>query len=528
MQFNTVFYIFLIITLGYMLGNLKIKGFSLDISAILIVALIAGHFGIVIPDDFKLFGLAIFIYAIGLQSGPGFFETLKTNGIKLNFLAFLMLILIFSIVYISGKLMGYSASTIAGIYTGSMASAPALAASLEIHNDPIVSIMFGVVYPFCIVITVLFMRVISTFTKVDFTKEIDKFEQADKAIHPAIFTHNFCVSNENIRKNRIMKSQIQSMTSTIIERVESEHQISAASEDCELHFGDIVRVTGTDEQLERIKILLGDQIEDSFTFHDNLKVLRLLVTSKLIVGKKISELKEMTALGGVVSRIRRSGIDITPRPGMTMLLGDKLSIVAPEKNEKAIINLIGDNLMGFPAADFLPISLGIVVGILIGMIPIAFPVIGSVKISFVGGILLTAIILGRIGRTGPFVWQLSPHSTTLMKTLGQLIFMATIGTNAGKYLVSSIQTQGVTPILIGIGAVLTGLAITGHIAYRFLNINFLNVLGLLSGGMTSTPSLTLSNNIAKSDIPSVSYAAVYPFSLIFTIMLAQLIMKLGG
>lgn len=528
MHFNNIFFLFLIVTLGYILGNVRIKGFSLDISAILIVALIAGHFGVIIPEDFKLFGLAIFIYAIGLQSGAGFFDTLKTHGLKMNVLAFGMLLIIFLVVFGAGKFMGYDGATIAGIYTGAMSSAPALAASLEVKNDPMISIMFGVVYPFCIVITVLFMRVIAVVTRVDFEKEISDYETDDKAHHPAILTRNFKVSNENIRTQHTLKSQIQQMTSTIIERVESDHPMNSASEDCELHFGDIVRVTGTEEQLSQIKILLGDQVEDSFTFHDNLKVLRLLVTSKDIVGKKISELKELVALGGVVSRVRRSGVDITPRPGMTMLLGDKLYIVAPEKNQKAVTKLIGDNLIAFPAADFLPISLGIVIGMLVGMVPISIPLIGKINISFVGGILLVALVLGRLGRTGPVVWQLSPHSTTLMKTLGQLIFMATIGTNAGKYLVESVQSHGFEAVMIGVVAVLLGLGIMGHMAYRFLHINFLNVLGILSGGMTSTPSLTISNNIAKSDIPSVSYAAVYPFSLIVTIVLAQLAIKFGG
>ena len=165
---------------------------------------------------------------------------------------------------------------------------------------------------------------------------------------------------------------------------------------------------------------------------------------------------------------------------------------------------------------------------ILGMVPVSIPFIGTIHISFVGGILLVALVLGRIGRTGPVVWQLSPHSTTLMKTLGQLIFMATIGTNAGKYLLESVQNYGFGPIGIGLLAIVAGLGITAHVAYRFLNINFLNVLGILSGGMTSTPSLTVSNSIAKSDIPSVSYAAVYPFSLIVSIILAQLAIKLGG
>ncbi len=526
MHFDTTFYLFLIVSVGYLLGNIRIKGFSLDISAILIVALIAGHFGIIIPDDFKTFGLAIFIYAVGLQSGPGFFETLKKEGLKLNSLAFLLLFLIVSFIYVTGKFMGLNNVAVCGIFTGTMSSAPALAASLEVNNDPTISVLFGIVYPFCIILTVLFIKLLPTFARINLDREKEKFIEKEKELHPEIITKNFKVTNENISKNKTLKSEIQKMTSTIIERIESKYSIDNDSEDCQLHLGDIVRVTGTKEQLDKIKLVLGEEIEDQVEFHDNLKVLRVLVTSKNIIGKKISQIKELKAFRGVVAKIRRSGIDIAPHENMTLLLGDKLYIVAPEENAKKITALIGNNLLLFPAADFLPISVGIVIGIIVGSIPVSMFGLSGVKISFVGGILITALVLGRLGRTGPVVWQLSPHSTTLMKTLGQLVFMATIGTNAGKYLVESIQTHGFNSIIIGVSALIFSLLVTGHIAYRVFKYNFITVLGLLSGSMTSTPSLTMANNITKSDFPAISYAAVYPFSLIATIVLSQLILKL--
>ncbi len=526
MKFDTTFYLFLIVSFGYLLGNIRIKGFSLDISAILIVALIAGHFGIIIPNDFKTFGLAIFIYAVGLQSGPGFFETLKKEGIKLNSIAFLLLIIIFVFVYIAGKFMGLDSAAICGIFTGTMSSAPALAASHEVNSDPSISVIFGIVYPFCIILTVLFIKVLPVFARINLEEEKRKFKEKEKEIHPEIITKNFKITNENISRNKTLKSEVQQMTSTIIERVESEHPIDTESGDCQLHLGDIVRVTGTKEQLDKIKLVLGEEVDEQVQFHDNLKVLRVLVTSKNIIGKKISQIKELKAFRGVIAKVRRSGVDIAPHENMTLLLGDKLYIVAPEENAEKITSLIGNNLLLFPAADFLPISVGIVIGILVGSIPVSILGLDGVKISFVGGILITALILGRIGRTGSIVWQLSPHSTTLMKTLGQLIFMATIGTNAGKYLVESIKTHGFNAVIIGVLALIFSLLVTGHIAYRIFKLNFITVLGLLSGAMTSTPSLTMANNITKSDLPAISYAAVYPFSLIATIVLSQLILKL--
>jgi putative transport protein len=254
-----------------------------------------------------------------------------------------------------------------------------------------------------------------------------------------------------------------------------------------------------------------------------MKVLRLLVTSKQVVGKKIGELKQLKALGGVITRVRRSGIDIKPNPGMTLMLGDKLYITAPERNESKITSYIGDNLLTYPAGDFLPISIGIVIGTLIGMIPFTIPLLGKFKLSFVGGIFFTSLILGRFGRTGKLIWQLSPHSNSLLKTLGQLVFMATIGTNSGKMLVESIKIYGLNAIYISVCSVLFSLVLFSIIMKYYLKVNFLDILGIFSGALTSTPTLTMANELSKSDYPSLSYAATYPFALIVTMLLAQLI-----
>uniref|UniRef100_UPI00235243BE aspartate-alanine antiporter-like transporter n=1 Tax=Flexistipes sinusarabici TaxID=2352 RepID=UPI00235243BE len=263
---------------------------------------------------------------------------------------------------------------------------------------------------------------------------------------------------------------------------------------------------------------------DRVTFHDNLKVLRLLVTTKKVVGKKISELKELTAVGASISRVRRAGIDINPTPNLTLMLGDKLYITVPEKFEKRVTNFIGNNLLNFPAGDFLPISMGILIGMSIGFIPLNIPGFGYFKLSFVGGILLTALVLGRIGRTGKLVWQLSPHSTSLMKTLGQLIFMATIGTNAGAYLLQSINTLGFTSIYVALGTLLITYSAFTFVMFKMLKYNVLDILGVFSGSMTSTPALSMATEVCDSGRPSVAYAAVYPFALIITIFLAQAIL----
>ncbi len=516
--------LFIIITLGYIIGNIRIKGFSFDISAILLVSLVAGHFGVVLPSSFKFFGLALFIYAIGLQSAPGFFEAVKKEGLRLALLAALLLFFIFAIILIVAKTENLPADVADGIFTAAITSAPALAAALEIKNSPSISVFFGVVYPFAIIATILTIRLTPSIFRVNLKRELAKLKERQKMLHPEIVTKNFRITNESFKDKPVEKDKIEQITHTVIERIET-YKGQPTSTD-KLHYGDIVRASGTEEQLENLKLLLGEEIEKSYHFHDDMKVFRLLVTSKDVVGKKIAELKELKSMGAVITRLRRSGIDIQPYPSLTLRLGDKLYVVAPKRYEDKLKQLIGDDLLKYPAADFLAISLGIVLGIIVGSIPVGLPGIGNIKLSFVGGILITALVLGRIGRTGNIVWQLSPHSATLLKTLGQLIFLATIGTESGKYLIQSIQTHGFFAIYLGVGSIVVPLLTITFIARQLLGMNFLEILGFLSGAMTSTPSLSVVTSITESDYPAVSYAAVYPFALVLSIILAQVLLKI--
>ena len=249
---NEIFYLFAIISVGYILGNIKVRGFSLDVTAMLIVALIAGHYGMVISDAFQYFGLAIFIYAVGLQSGPGFFDTIKHEGLKLNLIATALLVLLFVIIFGFGYFFDMPKTLVDGIFTGALTSVPALAAALEIKHTATTSVIFGLVYPFGIVATVLFIRVLPVLFRVDLQKEVEAYESSQKVRFPDIHTRNFRITNENFKNTEIKKSKIESMTSTVIERMTSDGQVDLTNEDVSLSYGDVIRVAGTDEQLANL------------------------------------------------------------------------------------------------------------------------------------------------------------------------------------------------------------------------------------------------------------------------------------
>lgn len=520
MALNSVLELFIIITLGYLIGNLKFKGFSLDISAILIISLIAGYYGVELPEEFKYFGLALFMYAVGLQTGPVFFETFKKQGIFYNLISIGLILSIFFIIVLACKLLGISTGATIGIFTGTMSSAPSLAAVLENQHFNQSSVFFGLTYPFGIITSVLFVRILPVIFRINLEDEVKKYEELYFSSYEKLIGKNFKITNESFAKEVISREHFERMSGCVVERIE---KVSGSDNYDILELGDIVRVIGTENELRNAKIILGEEVNKFIDFHDDMKVLRLLVTSKNVVGKKIGELKQLRALSGVITKVRRSGIDIKPNPGMTLMLGDKIYITVPEKNEDKVTNYIGNNLLMYPAGDFLPISLGIVIGIFVGMIPFNIPILGNFKLSFVGGIFFTSLILGRLGRSGKLVWQLSPHSTSLLKTLGQLVFMATIGTGSGKLVVESIKIYGFSAVYVSIFSVLITLILFVFIMKYILKINFMDILGIFSGALTSTPTLTMSNEITKSDYPSISYASTYPFALIMTMLLAQII-----
>ena len=249
----------------------------------------------------------------------------------------------------------------------------------------------------------------------------------------------------------------------------------------------------------------------------------LLLTKKDMINKQLGDLNLMKNFGCTVTRIRRSGIDLSPSPDLALKFGDKLMVVGEKEGLKGLARLLGNNAKKLSDTDFFPIAMGIVLGVLFGKLNISFPGGLSFSPGLTGGILIVALFLSAVGKTGPVIWSMSGPANQLLRQLGLLLFLAEVGTSAGKNLVATFQESGW--LLFGVGAAITLLpmliaVVVGRLVFK---ISILDLLGTITGGMTSTPGLAAADSMTDSNIPSVAYATVYPIAMVFLILSIQII-----
>lgn len=515
------FALFVIITIGIIIGKLEIKGISLDLSAVIFVALVFGHFGIFVPDVFRHIGLIMFIYAIGIQAGPGFFESFRKQGFKMIVLASVVVIVAGLVTVFSIILFDLNPKISIGLFAGALTSTPGLAAAIESTQSNLASIGYGIAYPFGVIGVILFMNLSPRICKIRISCEEKNFEDETKEAHPELIPRHFRVENTNVNGKTIGELQIRTMTDAVVSRVQASDIAFIPDANTTLHKGNLIRAVGTEKALEKVELLIGPVVDDDLPLNKEAQVQWLFVTNKSVVNKTIGQLNLFAAYGATITRIRRSGIDITPRPGIHLRFGDKL-LIACSGNMKAVKKIVGDESKKMKETDFLSIAAGVVLGILIGIIPIPLGDI-DFKFGLTGGVLMSGLILSRLGKTGPVIWNISGPVNTFLKQFGLLLFLASVGTNAGATLVETISSYGTTLFLTGVAITLIPMiaaAMVGHFVYK---INFLSMLGVLTGGMTSTPGLTAVNSLTKSDAPNIAYATVYPIAMVILILCTQIL-----
>jgi len=520
---STYFVLFLIIAIGFIVGKIKIKGISLDISAVIFVALVFGHFGVNIPNDIQKIGLTLFIFTIGIQAGPGFFESFKKNGRELILLAFVLVgsasLVTLAFVWIFNVDMNIAI----GLLTGSLTSTPGLAAAIETTKSSMASIGYGIAYPFGVIGVILFVRLYPKLMKINVEKEAGKIESQAKKDFPQLFNKNLVVENENIEGKSIRELKIRAMTQANISRIMHKGQTIVPVPDTILELGDIVKLIGSKEAIENARMLIGEETDEKIPLSKEYTVESVLVTNKQVVNKTIGQLNVLSNYNARVTRIRRAGIDIVPSAKSEIRFGDKLVVACGTGNIKNIRHLFGNDSKKLSDTDFFPIATGIVLGVLVGQLKISFSDNFTFSLGLTGGVLMVALILSRIGKTGPILWTMSGSSNQLLRQLGLLMFLAVVGTNAGAHLVETFRESGLVLFGIGIGITLLPMIITTLIGHFLLKMNVLNLLGALTGSMTSTPGLAAVDGMADSNAQSIAYATVYPIAMVFLIICVQIL-----
>jgi putative transport protein len=517
------FVLFLIISLGIIIGNLKIGKFSLDLSAVILVALVLGHYGYVVPIEFQTIGLLFFIFTIGIQAGPGFFDSFSRGGSKLLLICLILLASAAGLTKIFSYIFDIDKALAVGIFNGALTSTPGLAAAIEATGSANASIGYGIAYSFGVIGVIVCLNLFNTLFKVNIAKEEEKYKNQIAEEFPDITNRNYIVENKNIDGKTLGELKLGSMAHAIVSRVKHLGEASTPNKNTRLFLGDIVKIVGTESALEKAGIIIGSLSTEEIPLEESHKVNWILVTNKKVINKSLGSLNLIKNYNATLTRIRRSSIDITPTADSRLRFGDKVLVACDSENMKNVMKLLGNEEKRLSESNFLPISLGIIIGVIVGSISI--PVFGyfDFSLGMTGGVLTTALLLSKIGKTGNIIWSMSGGGNQLLRKLGMLMFLATVGTHAGSQIAETWALYGWTVVPIGIAITIIPMFIAVLVGHYILKLNFLVLLGVIAGGMTSTPGLGVIDNKTSCEASSVAYATVYPMALVLMIIFSKIL-----
>lgn len=538
---NPILLLFSTIGLGYLVGNIRIFGFKLGVAAVLFVGIAFGALDerLVLPDYIYVMGLVLFVYAIGLQSGTGFFASFRKRGLRLNLFAVAVLSAGAAVAVVLKSVMGLSAPSVAGLFCGSLTNTPALAATVEtIENmkgalppdavklyleSPVVT--FGLAYPFGVLGVILWFFVFIKLFRIDFAKE--EAARLKESGTGNIASRTFRITNPAIDGKTVSDALVAlGEPGFVLSRIQQGDAISVVLPTTILSLGNLVVAVGNPDTLERARIIFGElSAEPLPETAGNVSYRRIFVSSKHVIGKTLRELDLHKLFDATITRLRRGDVDFVPSPDTILEAGDRIRVVARRDNIEAISKYFGDSIRSISETDYLSLSLGVVLGVLLGMIAFPLPNGTVFRLGFAGGPLIVGLVLGKLERTGPIIWGLPYTANLVLRQVGLVFFLAAIGTKAGPGFGETFRTGGWG--LIAAGALITSLVAVAAIlaGYRFLKLPMSAVMGVVSGMHTQPACLAYANQQSANELPNIWYAAVYPASMIAKIILAQIIVS---
>ncbi len=526
--------LFVVVLAGLLLGHIKLGGARLGIAGVLFAGLAFSSWAVPegkilhLAPELKEFGLVLFVYCVGLTSGPGFFTTWRRGGARLNLVVLVALGVGGAVAFLGGMGLGLDRGQIAGVFCGALTNTPALGAATDKLADTALALQpvvaYSATYPFGVLGALVSFRVFSTYQHAALARE----KAALRLSRDPIVTLNFKVTNPAIIGRSIGELRIRDDVGVMISRVRRGTEVSVPSKYTVLAKGDVV-VAACDESAKAAAIsFFGELCEEHVEAHRQfVDMRRVLVSKREHVGRTPNELELAHRFNAQVTRIRRADIDFVASPDTKLELGDRLRVVAPTSQLPKVSLFFGDSQRELAEVDFLGLAMGLTAGLLLAEVPLTLW--GTeLELGVAGGPLVVALILGRVGRIGRFVWTIPYETNKALRELGLLLFLAGVGINAGSSLGALFSWQGLT--LVGLGAavtlVTTAIVLLG--ARHWAKSSLITSMGTASGMQTQPATLEAAYEMSgKSDETYVAYALVYPASMIGKILIAQLLAVLG-
>lgn len=521
--------LFTIIALGLLLGKVRIRGIALDNAAVIFVGLVFGHFGVVIPEIFQTLGLVFFVFSVGMQSGPGFLEAFGRSGLRLILPAALMIVLSAALALGLAALFHLDLRLTLGLLTGARSSNSALAVAVQSTASNLPALGHSLAYPLGVLAILLLVRLLPTLFRADLRREEEEYRLRLEREHPPLVTRTFRVDNPNAAGRPLAELHVGRLTGVNISRILHDGEILVPGPGVVLNRGDLVKAVGLDADLDHLTLLLGPETKaENFVemkLDQKHEAQWLTVSNKAVVNQPLHRLGLLEDYGATVTRLQRNGIEISPH-GMTVLrFADRIMVVAGKSRFEAVRARVGDANRGIDK-DFLPLFLIILIGLALGSVVVPLSPTFPFSLGLTGGVLIASLVLSAVGRTGPVLWAISESSNRFVRTLGLLLFLAAVGTSAGSQMMTALTANGVALVVTALTVCVVPLLVLALVGRLVLRMNLLTLMGLVAGSTTCSPALGVANALTPTNIPNVAYATVFPFSLIFMMVCAQLIAAL--
>lgn len=541
---STIVLFSFVIAAGLLLGKIKFGGVSLGVTFVLFVGIILGQFGYTADGDvikfLREFGLILFIFAIGLQVGPSFFSSFKQGGIRLNLLAVLGICLNVAIVLIiyavtDPNLYADPKSTtpadeqlmnqLVGVMSGAITNTPGLAAAQQtIGSDEAAATMaqgYAAAYPLGVVGIILAMLLIKGIFKIKIDKEIEAInkERDESQLKPYIAS--FEVSNERLEGMSILRLHDIITCNFVVSRLmSSDGTIIIPTSGTEIHTGDKLLIVLSSQDLPTFDAVLGREIEMDWDVVTPSEVVsrRIIITKSEFDGVTLGSLRLHNGYRLNATRVNRAGVDLLASPSLRLQMGDRITVVGQLADIDRLATKLGNSMKRLNQPNLVTIFVGIMLGIILGSINLGH----ELKLGLAGGPLIVAILMSKYGYKFKLVTYTSSSASLMLRELGICLFLAAVGIAAGKGFVETVfNTTGMWWVIWGFIITLIPLLIVGFIARKFYNINYLSIMGLMSGGCTDPPALAYANNSTGSDAPAVAYSTVYPLTMFLRVVVAQ-------
>ena len=530
---------------GIFIGRLKFFKISLGVSAVMFTGLFLGHLGyridLSILAFIRDFGLILFVYAIGIQVGPSFFSSFKSEGLKFNLLAVSTVLLGGLITYALFRSTGVSIENLTGIMSGAVTNTPGLGAAKstleEIKNqyptrafdDP--AIGYAIAYPLGVLGIIFTILISKSILRVNPEQEMKKFRLAKINSELPVASLKIRVLNPEIIGKTISEAVQISGVNVVISRLKhsGSEAVSSPTTDTVLQNRDVLMVVGIEEDLQKFASKMGRVSTDEFIeTGTDIMVKSFFVTKESAMHKKLSELDLYNQYDLKVTRVYRAGKEMLARPSLELFYGDKLRIVGSEQNLLNAEKLIGNSEKKLIEPDFLSIFGGLLIGILVGSIPFFIPTLPvPIKLGFAAGPLITALFISRYGGIAFIHSYINNGAIHFMKDFGICLFFAAVGVHAGEAFYDNfIKYNGWTFLLYASAITFIPLLFMVLVGHLLMKINFLQLVGIMSGSYTDPAALSFSTSYLDSDVPLQSYAQVYPLVTIFRIFVAQILILL--